>query len=434
MSTRAAAAVLAAGLSVLASSAALPVALAEEAVPVSSPSPSPATPRKLDAEALVRELSPRVAALRGLAFKRPVAVKTIDAAAARAYFAERARRTWPEAKVAVQQRAYADLGLLPPGTDLRESLLDVLEEQAAGFYDPEADTFFVLDHTAPEAAPVIFAHELTHALDDQHFEIDKLLAATADDDDAGTAVSAVVEGSGTLVMTAFLVQEMQAGRLDETALTALQKHEEGRASRLLSAPLVLQRGLLAPYTLGMAFLLHGDATRLQKGVQPRDIDRAFRDLPRSTEEILHPEQYWGATRHAYTPPPQLPDVAGVLGPGWTLAGTGNMGEIDLALLTATSDFNPMSAQATKPELWTNAAATGVASDRYQVYRNGERSLTVLTAVFETAADAREFQTALPGRERWRAFRAERTVVLLAGDAGDAAETVAGRMLTAADAH
>jgi hypothetical protein len=364
-------------------------------------------------KALAHEVSQRVEAIRGLEFRREVAVRVVDDAEAREHFRNRVTLLYPPERMQHDEAVLAQLGLLPPGTSLLESLLDLLEEQAGGYYDPPSSTFFVLDDTPPDIAPMLMAHELTHALDDQHHDLDGLIAGVGSDDDRSTALSAVVEGSGTAVMSIFTVREIQAGRLAPDVLEQIRRSEAGRAARLRAAPVWLQRSLIAPYTLGLNFVLRGDPRRLLDPELARDIDRAFETPPSSSEQILHPEKYWGDApdepRHL-----ELPDIAPQLGPGWSLASTGHLGELGIGVLAGASAPDPASEDATSPQRWTNEAASGIAGEAYQHYVKGEERVTLLMIVWDTERDAEEFLEALlavPGR---RSFQAGERVVLLAG--------------------
>lgn len=384
------------------------------------------------APALVRRVSAAVEELRGLKFKRPVAVKVVTSAEARAHFQERAKRLWPEERVKLDQKVYADLGLLPDGFDLLPSFLDVLEEQALGYYDPGSDTFFLVGGGLPDdTTPLLMAHELTHALDDQHFGIDDLVQLPDGDDDRAAAASAVVEGSGTLVMTAFLARELQAGRMTPGAVQEMQKTEAVKAAKLKAAPAVIQRSLVASYVVGMAFLLRGDPRRLAAGVPVDDLNHAFADPPRSTEQILHPETYWDPAKRVEPRAVALPDLSQRLGRGWALASRGNLGELILASLAGGSALDMASPAILSPASWTNPAATGTAGDAYALYVHGDASLTILGTLWRTEADAAEFQAALRTVPRDRSYRAGNAVVVLAGHAlGDAAEGVAAEALSA----
>ena len=376
---------------------------------------------------LARTITHRVEEIRGRRFERDVAMQIVDDDAARRHFEQRATKLWPRDRIEHDQRALAQLGLLPEGTNLLESLLDLLEEQAGGYYDPETDTFYVLDDIPDGTAPILIAHELTHALDDQHFDIDAMLATAMQDDDRSAALSAVIEGSGTLVMSKFMMEEIQAGRLSPELLEELQKSEAGRAERLRAAPAYLQRGLLASYALGTTFLLRGDPARIRHSVAGDDIDRAFGDPPHSTRQILHPSLYWGDE-----PLPavtlSLPDLSAELGGGWELASSGQLGELNVALLVEHGEADASDLDATDSSQWTSPAATGLTADVYHHYLHELERVTVLLTRWEDPGEAAEFREALvPVRAR-RTFHGGATVAFVAGsDAATSARLAAAAL-------
>jgi hypothetical protein len=397
---------------------------------VSAPAASAASPSVEDPAALVARIQPAVEELRGLKFKRPVTVKTVTSTEARAYFSQRAKTEWPEERVRLDEKVYEQLGLLPAGFDLLGSVLDVLEEQALGYYDPGTDVFSVVEGALSSSlAPVLVAHELTHALDDQHFDLDAVMDSAEAEDDRSAAAAAVVEGSGTAVMTLFMVREMGAGRLSMAAMQDMQRNEAERAERLKAAPPVIQRGLIASYVLGMSFLLRGDARRIMLGIPSADFDQAFKDPPRSTKQILHAEKYWDVARQDAPARLASVDLSNAIGPGWSLRGGGNLGELVLATMAGTGAPDMDGPDAVSPSHWTNRAAAGTAGDAYQHYANGTKSATILTTRWETEKDAAEFQDGLRSVPRSRSYRAGSAVVVLGGDdIGDAAPGVAALAL------
>jgi hypothetical protein len=181
--------------------------------------------------------------------------------------------------------------------------------------------------------------------------------------------------------------------------------------------------LLLPYVLGFTFLLRGAPWEWHfDGMKLADIETAYAHPPRSTRQILHPEQYWVGR----TPPPppslELPDLSPLLGAGWSRATTGSIGELGLAVLTgAPLDFE--SPELLLPSRWTNKPASGVVADQYHHYVNGERRVTVFVTRWETNDDAREFAEAFVNRGQ-RLFRMGANVLVVAGDAGDKAEPLA----------
>jgi len=384
-----------------------------------------------DAAALVQKLIPHVERLRGLTFKRPVAVQVVDEAEAREHFQRRAALLWPAQQVQLDQAAYANLGLVPAGTELLGGLVDAVAEHALGYYDPGSDTFFVLSDVDDTAAPLVFVHELTHALDDQHFGIDSLLRGLEEDDDAASALAAVVEGSGTLVMGAYAVEEMTAGRLTAQMLQKLQQKDAAEAARFHNLPPIFQRSLAAPYVLGSNFLLRGKLSPLRLTVVPEDINRAFRELPGSSEQILHPAKYWDAAQHD---PPQkvtLPDLSSTVGKGWALAGRGRLGELMLALLAGARSINLASPKAQQAATWTLPAVTGGAGDTFHHYTRGEQSVTVLLTLWDDPAEALEFQNALREGPRLGSYRFASAVLVVGGDAIERWDTLAPAALSAA---
>lgn len=383
------------------------------------------------ARALVVSITPTVETIRGLRFKQPVPVEMTDDAGARGYFEGRLRAESSDAQTGIDQAAYADLGLLPVRSDLRVTLLDALEEQAAGYYDPRRRAFFVLGDMPASFAPFIVAHELTHALDDQYFDIDGMIDGCGGDDGCEGGVAAVVEGSGTLVMSIYIVQEIGARRLTADALREYQASEVGKAEKLKATPQVIQRSLFAPYLLGMNFLLKGNLTGMPRDAAPwGDLERAFRDPPASWEQVLHPEKYWDGAARDLPRPVAIPDLSARLGDGWALAGDGGLGELILAILTGREAEALDPTTFPKPGLWTNEGAAGWGGDRWQLYRRGDETVTVLATRWDTDRDAREFRAALPRPLRRAALRQRDAVVVVTGDAGDRARALAREALGA----
>jgi hypothetical protein len=391
------------------------------------PPPAVATMSASEVEAMARDIALKIAPLRGLAFQREVPVRIVDDAEARRHFQELTERYWPREQMAMEQSALTQLGLLPEGYDIREGLFTVLEEQAAGYYDLEKDVFCVLNDMPRLSAPIIIAHELTHALDDQHFDIDAMLRAHIEASDRSTALAAIVEGSGIAIMTGYMVQEMATGQLPKEALLEIQESEAGRGEQLKAAPQILQSSLLAPYLLGQTFLMRGDLGRLLNGVAAADIDRAFRNPPLSTEQLLHPEKYWEPGAEDAPRAVALPDLSAALGEGWKLLGDGDLGEMTLAIMTGVPPVDMTAVESMLPASWTNDAAAGWDGDLWQLYGRDDRRVTVLASMWDSAADAVQFADAIrrPGRTVAAAGDA---VVLATGDASASLEAAAARAL------
>jgi len=371
-----------------------------------------------EAEALVQEVSAKVETIRGMKFKTPITVKIISGAEARAEFKSNIP---PQAEEDARhtQDAYIQMGLVPPGTDLITGYLDLAESGLAGYYKHGTNTFFLLDHVSRDEAKGVMAHELTHAIEDQHYDLAVLAKKAGDNADHATAITAVVEGSAMAVMLAYLGREEG----EEKATAELHRTETRRAAGLRVAPSFTQRTLLLPYLLGFSFLLQGKPWEfyLGGGVQAKDIDEAYRYPPYSTRQILHPEQYWVGRARYKEQHLTLPDLSSALGPGWVKAGEGSIGELGLAVLTGSRQSIEVP-WALLPSRWTNDAAAGAVGDVYHHYVCGDRRVTILLTRWETEIDADQFSKALTAKGQFF-YRYGVNFVMIAGDIGERAERV-----------
>ncbi|MBZ5641104.1 MAG: hypothetical protein LAO51_20385, partial [Acidobacteriia bacterium] len=353
----------------------------------------------LDPVALLADVSPQVEEIRGLRFKRPVAATVIDAAAARAYAAKRLRFLATAEDLDAEQSLYELLGLVPSGAEVVTEYLDVFDEQAGGFYDPTSKTFSLLGHMPRGVGPFLASHELTHALEDQYFDLDGRLAAARGNDDAIFALSAVHEGSATLVMASYAARAVAAGRLRSSDLEELQESDAGRGEKLQAMPPVLRRQLLGAYLLGATFLLRGRVGPIATAAYPAsDVDLCYRDGPESSEQILHPEKYWVAAKRDRPRRIAVGDAGRRLGEGWRREGTGVLGELTLGCLVGAPTPSVADAGAFPGGgAWTNAAASGWGGDRWEVWAKGGRRVALLATFWDTKRDAEEFASALPVR-------------------------------------
>mgnify|MGYP001031662465 CR=1 FL=1 len=239
-----------------------------------------------EATEILGEVSSEVEAIRGLRFLRPVSAVVIDDARAREHVIRRFRMFYTEAESAARERALRLLGLLSPAGDLLGEYLDVLEEQAGGFYDPESEGFFLLGDMPRATLPMLASHELCHALEDQHFGLDERLRAAGNDDEI-FAVSAVHEGSATLAMTAWTVRAAGEGKLRPADVRALQDSDAGRGERLAAMPEVSR--------------VFGKVGRAETPTDPAPLSMV------ETVVQLHPPSTWTTHAHAYPVAPPVDD-------------------------------------------------------------------------------------------------------------------------------
>src|SRR6059058_3928019 len=214
------------------------------------------------------------------------------------------------------------LGLAPPDFQYRALMLRVLTEQVAGYYDPKTTEFHLADWIDLDGQRPIMAHELTHALQDQHFKLSRFEHWPKGDSDAELAAHALIEGDATLAMALYIANNplRPLAFLKSLGSTRLPSEE------LDKAPRALRETLLFPYQDGekWVFILY------KQGGWDR-VSKAFTELPQSTEQILHPEKYF-----AHEPPVKvtLPDVASFLDTSSSSENRGRRSEVGQDLRTA----------------------------------------------------------------------------------------------------
>lgn len=354
--------------------------------------PASTTWTQPELERVAAEIRTQIEELRGMKFKEPVAVKLADKKAFFAYAKARQEKTESPAKLARDETTAKLLGLIPADMDFQAEMLKILEDQVGGFYDPGSKTFFLMDTFTGGVAKIILAHELTHALDDQHFDIDGTLAKCGEDTDATLAFQSVVEGSGTGLMN----QWFKKHHADVTPAD-LQAAQNLGADALAKAPPYMWKPLLAAYLVGEGFTVRGSGLNLMmKAASTSDIQACFAAPPRSSEQILHPKKYWDDAKR--DDPITITVDTKKVPEGWTVAGVDTLGELYLGLLTTPQKKrvgldlkNPMSVVGVE---YTNKAAEGWGGDRMILLRHDQDTMLQLVTAWDTDADADEFASAL----------------------------------------
>ena len=297
-----------------------------EASKIAPPEASKIAPPEAATTALIREVVAEVEQIRGLKRKVNLKVELLDAPLFVAKVREKAREELKPEVVAEEKARWLGFDLAPADADPARILLEVLDEQVAGFYDPHEKKLFVRDDAgkSPDLLRLVLAHEIEHALQDQSFGIPEM--ATLPDDDVRLARSALLEGDAMAVMTAYAAR--RAGRPIEAAMRAAAQamRSVGGAGvggadmeKLRKAPAVVREELLFPYVEGFAFV--AEAWRRGGFAQ---VDKLFQKPPQSTHQVLHPEAYFAGEEPATMPQPPLPA-------GAKLLARGKMGELGARL-------------------------------------------------------------------------------------------------------
>jgi len=396
---------------------------------VTSADEPPVLVSQQEAQRLIDELVPLVEELRGLSFKKPVPVEVVDATAMRDYVLERVRLFDHEDHLETVQRAYQLLGLIPDDVGLLDLLMGAMEEQAGGFYDPSKGAYYLLNDVPQTAAPIFTAHELTHALEDQHFDLDRRLREALDDDDRMLAISAVHEGSATILMSVYMMDAMLRGEVDADALATLADSEAGKAAKLAALPEVLLRQMLGPYVLGALFLSGGNPLGISGGYPGEAVNHVMSEGPTSSEQILHPEKFWNRKLRDEPLEVRLVGMESVLGKRWTRCGHGVLGELTLgALVGAATPLEPGTSGVPDSAAWTNQAASGWGGDRWELWEHDGESILLLRVDWDTPTDATEFAEALQDHDGLHWMRSDERVAIVAGHTGKKTRRLLSRML------
>jgi len=242
------------------------------------------------------------------------------------------------------QRSEASMkkfGLLPQDFDLRKFLVDLMEDQVAGFYDPKSKTVYLLDWVAPEAQRPVLAHELTHALQDQNFGLEKWLKVRDDDpsvnadrldagpDEEQSARQAVSEGQGMAVMMDYVLAPTGQSLAEMPSMGEIFKQNTmdriGDSPIFATAPLYLREMVVFPYTYGLSFL----EDLLTRGGKEMAFAGAFKNPPHNTREIMLPDSYLDGQ---HVNPIRLPKLADLLKKNYVGYDSGAVGEFDVYVL------------------------------------------------------------------------------------------------------
>jgi hypothetical protein len=311
--------------------------------------------------AAVEEISAFVAEERGLEFREPVDVELEPDAA----FEERLFEDFDEdvEEIEESQVLWRAMGLIEPDQNLVDLFTEALGAGVVGFYDPETDELVVRGAELTPSVQVTIAHELTHALDDQHFDIDRTEYDDADDE-ISFGFSALLEGQATVVEEAYL-DSLSEAEQDEYVRESM---EQG-AGNAPDVPDILIQMIVAPYQIGPGFV----EALVEAGGQGQ-MDAAYDDPPRTSEQVIDPEAYLEGEGAVEVNHPSADGEA---------IDEGVFGALSLGVILSDS-IGTQEAQ---------AAAIGWGGDWMTWWEEGDRSCMRATFVGDTADDTDELADA-----------------------------------------
>jgi hypothetical protein len=296
----------------------------------------------------VQDLVRFVEAERGLTFEHPVPVDFLTPEEFRDELTTEATDITPadRRELRATEAVMRALGLLDTDIDLLDELNTFSTEGTLAFYDLERERVFVPDGPLTPSLRVTLVHELTHALQDQHYDLSALEDEAPDDETS--AQRALVEGDAQRIEHAYaesLSDVDMAQYREQTKRTTAEARDS-----LQGVPPVIRAFFESPYVLGEGLM---GALLLDGG--PDRIDQAFQEPPTSEEQLLDPFRYLDGDEPIDVPKPALET-------GETEVDTDDLGAITWYLLLAERLDASSALQ----------AVDGWGGDAYVIYRSQDR--------------------------------------------------------------
>lgn len=342
------------------------------------PSGSPEASTSPNAEFLraADEVLAEMSKLLSLPVREPLKKSVRSREEIRQFLVQQMREEKDDVKRYADQKALEALGLIPKGYPLDQKLIALLTEQIAGLYDPKQREFFIADWTQPTEQRLIMAHELTHALQDQYFHVQKWEDEVKANDDAQLARESVLEGSAMVAMIDYLLRGTGKSSRDiQDFDPSLLVGDVNDSPELAQAPMLIQDEIVFPYIPGAAFVQRA----LRKWNGWPDLRRLFENPPASTQQILHPDLYFRGVMPAQV---DLAPLTNVVPRGWKKLDENVMGEF--AVKEILKQFLGKDQ--------ADAIAPSWAGDRYAIYQreSGMQILLLMRLKFTDQAAATRF--------------------------------------------
>lgn len=324
----------------------------------------------------VESILTTVAKMRALPVLRPIQVGLLDRTQLQNKLSQQIRDEIPPDKLRGEGALYQQLGMLPAGFDYAKFLLELYTEQIGGFYDPATRELKLIKGTPLTGLDqqMLISHELTHALQDQHYQLSKYMDSHSDNDDKGQAMIALIEGDATVSASEYVQAKASEkpfqGLLDVLGSAFNAARQIPGYQKFRAAPAFIRDSLIFPYDQGSQFV---NAFR-QQGWSWQDIATLYKHPPQATEHILHPNSYLSGEQ------PQILKLSLQSALGGKPLTASVWGELGYRQFLA-QHLNWQDAK---------AAATGWRGDRYEVLQTPSGLVFGLFSVWDSDAEAQEF--------------------------------------------
>ncbi len=316
----------------------------------------------------VAEAVPKIEGAVGLKFKAPPRVEQRSKAQVREFVTRQVTDPRAARELAGITAVYKRLGMIPDSLNMQKFLVDLLEEQIVGYYDPKTKVLYIVSDAPKEAAGITITHELVHALQDQYISLDSTQKVEGQND-RQSAAQAVFEGQAVYEQVAAMLGGTNVainlpGGWDR--IRDMIRENQSSMPVFAAAPVVIQETLIFPYLSGAEFVRNFKERNTGQSV--------YQDMPASTEQILHPSAFFGK-RDAPTAVTLPPLTSG------SPVYQNSLGEFETRLLLF---------QHLKDQNEAVRGATGWDGDRYILFdTNGGQGIAWVT-VWDSPAEASEF--------------------------------------------
>lgn len=264
-----------------------PTFAAAQQVPAAAAAPTASQVTNAEFLAATEEVLHQVSEITHLSQRTPLKKTLRSREEIRAYILRQMKEDKSASERYAAEQSAKAFGLIPRDFQMEPFLIDLLTEQIAGLYDPDAQEFYIADWIPVAEQRMVMAHELTHALEDQHFQIETWVKAARPNDDAELAREAVLEGSAMAAMIDYLLKDSGRSLRDLPDIDPeILVGDLGNTPAMTKAPPFLKDALVFPYFAGMRFT----KSALQESGWDA-LPALFAKPPVSSQQILHPEMY-----------------------------------------------------------------------------------------------------------------------------------------------
>lgn len=315
-----------------------------------------------------------VSRIRGLPLKGDIPISYATREQLQADVEKELMEQYPAEKAESEEKVLKTMGLIGKDVDLMQEVEQLLGGGVVGYYDEKTKQLYVVSEDT-EITPmneITLAHEIAHALQDQHFDLSRLVVAgDSGNSDRDLAQISLAEGDATQVEEEYISRVMGPVDLAGAVLDSL-----GVMGDMGPAPPYLQDTLEFPYLSGANFVSY-----LLEGEGWEAVNEAYGRLPESTEQIIHPDRYVIGDVPVDV---VIPDLTPVIGPGWETGDEDVVGEFTVIEMLDTQLVRARSL----------AAGEGWGGGAYRLYQQGDGIVLVMVLTWDTLPDAGEFSSAM----------------------------------------